>query len=287
MRNILATTRRTPRSLSRPQISLNNHAQSSTGGGRSASRLLSISSFTRDRWGIDPVPDGSETARGESWRRTSGANAESAKRFWTRALGNPFFSHIEREDVVHALKEIRNLPKGHRKRRASGDGKEGRISEETTNSHRIGVTTFLKIGRAARQVGDFLVELELADANPFDVCSWSTVQEARLRLQERPSDRHGWSKGVDSYLSSPIFRGDIQDAGRSAVLGAAPDAAQWAECRRSRPTHDLGSEVSRRRAGALHRSGHQDEGVPPGDPNLSAAAGSWPRRSVRVEAAPE
>lgn len=64
----------------------------------------------------------------------------------------------------------------------------------------------------ARQVGDFLLHMELTEENPFDLCSWSTAEETRLRQQEPPSDRRAWSEAVDSYLSSPIFNGDIRDA---------------------------------------------------------------------------
>ncbi|ATI42075.1 hypothetical protein CBW24_08680 [Pacificitalea manganoxidans] len=154
-----------------------------------------------------------DAARGEHWRRISGANTQSAKRVWTRALGSPFFYDIEREDVLLALEKIRNLPKGHGKRRFAGDKNEGKIREEATVSQRIGVTTFLKIGRAARQVGDFLAELELAEANPFDVCSWSTAEEARLRQQERLSETRDWSEAVECYLSSPMFKGDMRNVG--------------------------------------------------------------------------
>ncbi|OWU68524.1 hypothetical protein ATO2_11605 [Roseovarius sp. 22II1-1F6A] len=147
-----------------------------------------------------------DAARGEHWRRTSGANSQSAKRAWTRALGNPFFSDIEREDVVLALEKIRNLPKGHGKRPNSAAENGDR-----TPPDRIGVTTFLRIGRTARQVGDFLVELNLEDGNPFDICSWPTAEEACLRQQERPSETREWSDAVESYLFSPIFKGDMRD----------------------------------------------------------------------------
>ncbi len=112
-----------------------------------------------------------DTARGEHWRRISGANTQSAKRVWTRALGNPFFSDIEREDVVLALEKIRNLPKYHGKRCSNGADHESGLGKETSAPDRIGISTFLKFGRTARQVGNLLVELNLEDANPFDICS--------------------------------------------------------------------------------------------------------------------
>lgn len=180
-----------------------------------------------------------DAARGEHWRRTSGANTQSAKRAWTRALRNPFFSDIEREDVGLALEKIRNLPKGHGKR-ANSAAENG----DRTSPDRIGVTTFLRIGRTARQVGDFLVELNLEDANPFDICSWSTAEEACLRQQERPSETREWSESVESYLSSPIFKGDMRDARGSAVLDPALDAPRGPAARRSRPPHDPGSAIS-------------------------------------------
>ncbi|EBA06184.1 tyrosine-type recombinase/integrase [Sagittula stellata] len=154
-----------------------------------------------------------DAARGEHWHRISGANTQSAKRVWTRALGNPFFSDIEREDIVVALEKIRNLPKCHGKRSSSGTDHESGLGKETSARDRIGISTFLKFGRTARQVGDLLVELNLEDANPFDICSWSTAEEACLRQQERPSETREWSEAVESYLSSPIFKGDMRDAG--------------------------------------------------------------------------
>ncbi|WP_099827137.1 tyrosine-type recombinase/integrase [Oceaniglobus indicus] len=163
--------------------------------------------------GYQPGTSRLDPALGESWRRNSAPNIESAKRAWVRTLGNPFFRDIAREDVIPSLEEIRKLPKGHGKRRNTGADDEGLVGEDQTSPDRIGVTTFLKIGRAARQVGDFLVKLGLAEENPFDVCSWSTVDEARLRQQERPVDHPRWLDAVESYLSSPIFHGDIGDAG--------------------------------------------------------------------------
>lgn len=154
-----------------------------------------------------------DSALGESWRRTSGANTESAKRAWTRALGNPFLSDIEREDVVLALAKIRNVPKYYGKRRSNGADNEGGLGKENSAPDRISISTFLKFGRTARQVGDLLVELNLADANPFDICSWSTAEEARLRQLERPSEPRNSSGAVESYLSSPMFRGDMRDPG--------------------------------------------------------------------------
>ncbi|MBO9457227.1 hypothetical protein J7376_18585 [Paracoccus sp. R12_1] len=153
-----------------------------------------------------------DTAHGERWRRSSGANTESAKRVWTRALGNPFFSHIERGDVFDALTEIRNLPKYHGKRHSAAGNKGGPV-EELSVPDRIRISTFLRFGRTARRVGDFLVELGLEGENPFDVCAWSTVEEACLRRQEQPLEPRAWSEAVENYLSSPIFKGDIQDAG--------------------------------------------------------------------------
>ncbi len=110
-----------------------------------------------------------DAARGEHWRRISGANTQSAKRVWTRALGNPIFSDIDREDVALALAKIRNLPKYHGKRCSNGANHESGLGKETSAPDRIGISTFLKFGRTARQVGDLLVELNLKDANPFDL----------------------------------------------------------------------------------------------------------------------
>ncbi|GGH40261.1 Phage integrase family protein [Cribrihabitans marinus] len=154
-----------------------------------------------------------DAARGEHWRRISGANTQSAKRVWTRALGNPFFSDIEREDIILALEKIRNLPKYHGKRCSNGANHESGLGKETSAPDRIGISTFLKFGRTARQVGDLLVELNLKDANPFEICYWSTAEEARLRQQARPSGTRDWSEAVKCYLSSPMFKGAMRDAG--------------------------------------------------------------------------
>lgn len=154
-----------------------------------------------------------DRAQGESWRRASGAKSGIAKRIWTRFLGNPAFADIERKDVVHALERIRNLPKHHGKRRSEHADLEVGMGEEPPDPDRIGTSTFLRCGRTARQVGDFLVGLELADENPFDICRWSMAEETRLRQQERPAEPRYCSEAVESFLSSPIFKGEMSDPG--------------------------------------------------------------------------
>ncbi|WP_370283321.1 tyrosine-type recombinase/integrase [Pseudooceanicola sp.] len=154
-----------------------------------------------------------DTALGERWHRNSGAYSESSKRVWMRALGNPFFTHIERGDVFDALTEIRNLPKYHGKYPSNGAGIEAAPGEEMSVYDRIRASTFLRFGRTARQVGDLLVELELAVANPFDVCRWSGMEEARLRRQDSPKESEYSLEEVHLYLASPIFNGDIGDVG--------------------------------------------------------------------------
>ncbi|XDA99747.1 tyrosine-type recombinase/integrase [Sulfitobacter sp. LCG007] len=154
-----------------------------------------------------------DAVRGEHWRRISGAHTQSAKRVWTWALGNPIFSDIDREDVVLALAKIRNLPKYHGKRCSNGAVNESGLGKQTSAPDRIRISTFLKFGRTARQVGDLLVELNLEDANPFDICSWSTAEEARLRQQERQFVPRNSSEAVKGYLSSPMFKGAMRDPG--------------------------------------------------------------------------
>jgi integrase len=164
--------------------------------------------------GYRPGNNRLDVARGQFWHQHSSANTASAKRAWLRALGNPLFFDIERADVARALQEIRNLPKYHGKQ-GGGDhaDDDGRIDEDPPARDRIRAATYIRIGRTARQVGDLLVELDLADGNPFEICSWSSADEARLRGQDRPPSRARDLHEVDVYLSSPIFRGAIEDTG--------------------------------------------------------------------------
>ncbi|QYX55517.1 tyrosine-type recombinase/integrase [Roseovarius sp. SCSIO 43702] len=212
---LVASSRRTPRSLHEAgDLSIQSRAV--LAGERQICLEAAFDLYIELKaQGYRPGNHRLDVARGQSWRQHSSASTASAKRVWQRVLGNPLFFGIERADVARALQEIRNLPKYHGKHQGGGDAADenGRMDQDPSAQAPISAATFMRIGRTARQVGDLLIDLGLAVDNPFDLCSWSLTAEAHLRRQDQPGNRARDLHEVDVYLSLPIFRGIIGEAG--------------------------------------------------------------------------
>jgi integrase len=171
-------------------------------------------------------------------------NRRVALAFWPAVLGDEPVDEIHVNTLNDALTQFWSTPANHNKSekdranfslieliekadadQAQSDKEiaeaEGRgagsqeIDKMRLKGHvkRISVTTYLKHGRVLRAIGEMLMDMQLIDQNPFEICSWSKNEELQLRATEGSCKRQSWDDRINTLFKSPIFQEPLADIG--------------------------------------------------------------------------
>jgi integrase len=172
------------------------------------------------------------------------SNRRLALDFWPSVLGDEPVDEIQVHDLNDALARFWSTPSNHNKSEkdrakfnlveliekadakqaqsdkiiavamAHGAGSE-QIDKMRLNGFvkRISVTTYLRHGRVLRAIGEMLMDMQIIDQNPFEICSWSNAEEKRLKASEGSSKRESWDDRINDLFVSPIFQEPLADVG--------------------------------------------------------------------------
>ncbi|WP_370286237.1 DUF6538 domain-containing protein [Pseudooceanicola nanhaiensis] len=167
-----------------------------------------------------------------------------ARDFWPDALGDEPVDEISVEDVNDALERLWHVPANHSKSQRDRDrfslieiiektdAKDAQLERDikTAVEHgataedvdkmrlnrtakRISVTTYINHGRVLANVGKMLMDMQLIDQNPFDVCTWTNDEERELKGAEGGRERQAWDDRIFDLFGSPIFQEPLADIG--------------------------------------------------------------------------
>jgi integrase len=196
-----------------------------------------------DNFEVKQVP---EAMAGKKWAKGSGPKGKFALAFWSEMLGNPKFETVATGEILDALALLRRLPNMHGKvpvqvaddgyrdlvermdekemedaaaRRAdlsaAGSGSPAQFEAAETESlvQRISVATYLKHARILSAVGRMLYAMNLIDENPFQICSVSKADEARMRAHEGEKTRIAWDDRIYDLFRTEVFQGKTDEVG--------------------------------------------------------------------------
>lgn len=78
---------------------------------------------------------------------------------------------------------------------------------------RLRTETQIKHRRFLLSVGTMLVDLQLADVNPFEICSVTNDDKKRMAASEEKRARTVWDDLIYTLFATPVFQGEIDDPG--------------------------------------------------------------------------
>lgn len=191
------------------------------------------------------VPDGLKEAKTEE---RLGQNYlgkyRLARDYWPAAFGDEPIDEISVDDVNDALERFWGVPSNHgRSAKDRGkysliemiekaDAKEAQLERDILaasargakaeeidkmrlekHTPRISVTTFINHGRILGNVGRMLMDMQLIDQNPFEVCFWTNDEERELKGTEGERKRQAWDDRLYKLWGSRIFQEPLKDIG--------------------------------------------------------------------------
>lgn len=187
-------------------------------------------------WNKHQKPDPEIGAR---WVKSSLPAMKTATKIWVDQVGAWPFSRVPQAEIEEAISIIRRLPKYHGKGEkytaetyralvakvatrvaAAMDKAERKLRQDgcTNNSviadarlaeavPSIRVETFMRLVRTPNKIGKMLVELAIVEENPFNICTFSNLDEKRLKATEANVSREPWDDRLDELMQSPVFQG--------------------------------------------------------------------------------
>lgn len=184
---------------------------------------------------------------GKKWQKDSLSKLRFARQFWPEFLGNGPVEDTPKEDVRDALAFLPRLPKKHGKGQSTFLANNGyrelverMDSEEETDTAanlrklkrrsfvteadredarlkalqpRLRSETQVKHRRTLLAIGKMLFDLQLADKNPFELCSVSNSDKKKMSANEATRARTVWDDRIYTFFESPVFQGEIDDPG--------------------------------------------------------------------------
>ncbi len=175
-----------------------------------------------------------DAAAGKKWKSNSGSKANFAEKYWVEFIGDVPFDEADQDDIRDALKLLAELPYQHSKGkekflaqngfralvddinaeeeraekdalRALGNGPE--VTEADREKARLGARvsrlraeTRAKHRGYIKSVGKMLLDLQLIDKNPFEICSVPNKLKDRWKKSEQKRKRVCWDDRVYTFL---------------------------------------------------------------------------------------
>ena len=186
-------------------------------------------------------------SQGEKFRKDSYSKVRVAQAFWPEFVGAGPFEEIEINPIRDALEFLPRLPNKHGKgtetfiakhgyrelverldgqveidhhKRLEQARREGRTSEADREAawldaqvERLSVETIVKHRRTIAAVGRMLVDRQLADRNPFEVCAVTNAERKSLASMEPGRKRTVWDDRFHIFLASTAFQGGTREPG--------------------------------------------------------------------------
>ncbi|WP_417255279.1 hypothetical protein [Celeribacter sp.] len=204
---------------------------------------LKISGYSDD-FSMEQTAD---AAAGKKWKSNSGSKANFAEKYWVEFIGDVPFEEADQDDIRDALKHLPELPYQHSKGkdkflaqngfralvddlnaeeeraekdalRALGNGPEVTEADREkarldARVSRLRAETRAKHRGYIKSVGKMLLDLQLIDRNPFEICGVPNKLKDRWKKSEQKRKRVCWDDRIYTFLGSPAFQGPFEDPG--------------------------------------------------------------------------
>ena len=188
-----------------------------------------------------------DAAAGKKWKSNSGSKANFAEKYWVEFIGDVPFEEADQDDIRDALKLLPELPYQHSKGkdkflakngfralvddinaeeeraekdalRALGNGPEVTEADREkarldARVSRLRAETRAKHRGYIKSVGKMLLDLQLIDRNPFEICGVPNKLKDRWKKNEQKRKRVCWDDRIYTFLGSPAFQGPFEDPG--------------------------------------------------------------------------
>jgi hypothetical protein len=184
---------------------------------------------------------------GEKWAKDSSSKTSFALLYWSDMLGDDEFEKISIGAIRDALVELPRIPAKHGKGTEHWRQRDSfrELIDETDNDElqkiaenqaklvksgnatqadfeaaanaarepRLRAETVIKHRRHIAAVGRMLLDLQLIDTNPFDVCAVSNKTKKRLMSGEEGRVRTVWDDRIQDLFRTEVFQGKFEEPG--------------------------------------------------------------------------